>query len=280
MGGRFSAFSFVDRITEIAPGVRVRGTFHVPAGVREFPAALLAEAVGQLAAWSSMAKLGFRLRPVAGLARETRFLRTVRPGDTLTLEAHLESCTDADVAYAGRASVDGEPVIVLEQCLGPMLPAEDFDAPERLRRDFDLLCGPGAPSDRFAGLPAFDLERTESVAGERVKATLHVPDSAAFFEDHFPRKPVFPATLLLDNLIRLAVGLARESVAFAAGPELAASRVLDVKVRAFIPPGEVLELSAERARGETDTYAARLAARANGKPVATARVEIGARGSE
>ena len=277
MGGRFSAFSFVDRITEVAPGVRVRGTFHVPAGIRAFPAALLAEAVGQLAAWSSMAKLGFRLRPVAGLARETRFLRAVRPGDTLALEADLESCTDADVAYAGRASVAGEPVIVLDQCLGPMLPAEEFDAPERLRRDFDLLCGAGAPSDRFAGVPAFDLERTESVAGERAKALLRVPDTAAFFEDHFPRRPVFPATLLLDSLIRLAVGLAGEAVAPAAGTELAAARVLDVKVRTFIPPGELLELGAERTKDEGDTYTARLAARANGKPVATARVEIGAR---
>ena len=277
MSGRFSAFSFVDRITEVAPGVRVRGTFHVPAGVRAFPAALLAEAVGQLAAWASMAKLGFRLRPVAGLARETRFLGAARPGDTLVLEADLESCTDADVAYAGRATVDGEPVIELDQCLGPMLPAEDFDAPEWLRRDFDLLCGPGAPSDRFAGLPDLDLERTESVAGERVKALLRVPESAAFFEDHFPRRPVFPATLLLDSQIRLAVGLAREAVGPAAGAELAAARVLDVKVRAFIPPGELLELSAERVQAESDLYAARLTARENGKRIATARVEIGTR---
>jgi len=277
MGGRFSAFSFVDRITEVTPGVRVRGTFHVPAGVREFPAALLAEAVGQLAAWSSMAKLGFRLRPVAGLARETRFFRVARPGDTLALEADIESCTDNDVAYAGRASVDGEPVIALEQCLGPMLPAEDFDAPEQLRRDFDLLCGPGAPSDRFAGLPVFNLEHTEAVAGERVKALLRVPDSAAFFEDHFPRKPVFPATLLLDNLIRLAIGLAEKDIAPVAGTELAASRVLDVKVRTFIPPGEVLELSVQRFQSESAPFLARLAARANGKPVATARVEIGPR---
>jgi 3-hydroxymyristoyl/3-hydroxydecanoyl-(acyl carrier protein) dehydratase len=280
MGERFSAFTFVDRITDVAPGRRVRGTFHIPAGIREFPMALVAEAVGQLAAWASMAHLEFRRRPVAGLARETRFLGTVRPGDTLALAAELESCTYDDVAYAGSAAVDGKPVIALEQCLGPMLPVEEFDAPEALHRDYAELCGEGAPSDRFTGLPAFEVECTESIPGERIKATLRVPESAAFFQDHFPRRPVFPATLLLDNQIRLAVRLARESMASSGGADLAAARVLDVKVRTFISPGQALEIGAERTAGESGLFTARLAARANGKPVATARVEIGAQRGE
>jgi 3-hydroxymyristoyl/3-hydroxydecanoyl-(acyl carrier protein) dehydratase len=274
MGGRFSAFTFVDKITDVAPGTRVRGTFHVPAGIREFPMALVAEAVGQLAAWASMAHLGFRKRPVAGLARETRFLGAVRPGDTLELAAQLESCTNDDVAYAGSAAVDGKQVIALEQCLGPMLPAEEFDAPEALRRDYEMLCADGAPRDRFAGLPGFDVQRTEAVPGERIKATLHVPESAEFFLDHFPRRAVFPATLLLDNQIRLALELARQAMG---DNGLAAARVLDVKVRAFIAPGQVLEIGAERVEAASGPFTARLSARANGKPVAAARVEIGQR---
>jgi len=279
MGGRFSAFSFVDRITHVEPGVRVRGNYRVPARVAAFPAALVAEAVGQLAAWSSMAKLDFRRRPVAGLARETRFLRDVKPGDSLVLEAELESCTDDDVAYAGRASVDGTPVIILEQCLGPMLPAEDFDDPAALRRDYTLLCGEGAPVERFTGLPAFVLEPGASVSGERVTATLRVPQSAPFFEDHFPRRPVFPATLLLDTQIRLALDLARASNKASDGGTLAAARVLDVKVRTFIAPGQALELAAEHVAGKGDAWTAKLSARADGKPVATARVEIAERGA-
>jgi 3-hydroxymyristoyl/3-hydroxydecanoyl-(acyl carrier protein) dehydratase len=279
MGGRFSAFSFVDRITDVVPGVRVRGLYRVPAAVRAFPAALVAEAVGQLAAWASMAKLEFRRRPVAGLARDTRFLRAVGPGELLALEAELDSCTDDDVAYAGRATIGGAPVIVLEQCLGPMLPAEDFDAPDRLREDYALLCGAGAPPERFGGLPDFGLERSESVAGERVKAMLRVPASAPFFEDHFPRRPVFPATLLLDAQIRLASELAREALTPYAVHAPAAARMLDVKVRAFIAPGQLLELGAERVAADADGFTARLSARANGKTVATARVEFAARTS-
>jgi 3-hydroxymyristoyl/3-hydroxydecanoyl-(acyl carrier protein) dehydratase len=157
-----------------------------------------------------------------------------------------------------------------------MLPAEDFDAPEALRRDYALLCDAGAPCDRFAGLPTFQLEDRASVPGERVTATLRVPESAPFFEDHFPRRPVFPATLLLDQQIRLALDLARASIAPAAGGELAAVRVLDVKVRAFIQPGQSLEISAEQVVGK-NPWTAKLSARANGKPVATARVEIAER---
>jgi len=277
MGGRFNAFSFVDRITEVVPGVRARGTYQIPAGLPGFPSALVAEAVGQLAAWASMAKLEFRRRPVAGLARETRFLRMVRPGDVLTLEADLESCTDDDVAYAGRATVNGAAVIALDQCLGPMLPAEEFDDPEALRRDYALLCGAGAPSGRFKELPEVALEPGETVAGERASAILRVPASALFFEDHFPRRPVFPATLLLDRQIGLALGPAREALKPAAGEAVSAARVLDVKVRTFIPPGEVLELAAQRVAADEKLWSARLSARANGKPVATARVEIALR---
>jgi len=276
MGGRFRAFSFVDRITQVEPGLRVRGTYRVPARVAAFPAALVAEAVGQLAAWASMAQLDFRRRPVAGLARETRFLRDVKPGDTLALEADLESCSEDDVAYAGRASVEGIPVIVLEQCLGPMLPAEAFDAPEALRDDYALLCGSGAPAERFTGLPAFELAPGAATRGERVSATLQVPQAAAFFEDHFPRRPVFPATLLLDAQIRLALELARQTLTPAAGCALAAARVLDVKVRTFIAPGQSLELVAEHV-ADADAWTAKLSARAAGKPVATARVEIAER---
>lgn len=277
MDERFSAFSFVDRIDDVAPGARARGTYRIPTRIAAFPAALVAEAVGQLAAWASMAQLDFRRRPVAGLARETRFLRAVAPGDTLDLEADLESCTDDDVAYAGRASVAGEAVIVLEQCLGPMLPAEDFDAPEALRRDYATLRGDGAPSDRFDGVPTIALDVIESTHAERVKANLQVPVSAPFFADHFPRKPVFPATLLLDSQIRLALGLARECLDVPDDLELAATRVLDVKVRAFISPGQLLELSAETTATQDGVHAARLSARSNGKAVATARVEITAR---
>ena len=73
MTAHFAAFSFVDRITEFAPGKRARGEFWVPEAVSAFPSCLVAEAVGQLAAWVAMNRVDFRGRPVAALATETRF---------------------------------------------------------------------------------------------------------------------------------------------------------------------------------------------------------------
>src|SRR5271169_4264701 len=85
----FTAFSFVDRVTALDPGKSACGVFAIPAGIREFPRALVAEAVGQLAAWGAMSHIEFRGRPVAALAAETRFFDEPRPGQTLELEVLL-----------------------------------------------------------------------------------------------------------------------------------------------------------------------------------------------
>ena len=265
MNGRFSAFSFVDRIDAYAAGSPVRGRYAIPARATRFPPSLAAEAVGQLAAWVAMQRLGFRVRPVAGLAGETRYGRAFGPGDTLDLEVDLESATDSDVAYHGRASVAGETVLALERALGPMLPADEFDDPLALARDFETLAGPGAPPGRFGGVPATELaiDAAATRPGERAAARLAIPPAAPYFADHFPRKPVYPATLLMDALGLLATT--------AAG---AGSRVLgmqDVKVRAFMPPGEALAVTADLSDDE-GALAGRLVAKMGGKPAATARI--------
>lgn len=264
MSDHFAAFSFVDRIIDFEEGARARGDFAVPAGIAAFPSCLVAEAVGQLAAWVAMAKVSFRGRPVAALANETRFLGEVRPGDLLELEVAIESCDDEAVAYAGWASVDGRRIIELQDCLGPMLPVEEFDAPTALAERFALLCGPGAPTGRFHGVVAPRLESGATVAGESATATLQVPLAAPFFADHFPRRPVFPATLLLDAQIGHAMQLAE--------PGAVPLRMTHVKMRAFMAPGDMLQLEARRAPGEA-TRILLSARNAEGRTVATARLE-------
>lgn len=256
----FAAFSFVDRITAFEPGQRARGTFSVPPRIDAFPACLVAEAVGQLAAWVAMEAIGFRGRPVAALANETRFHAEVQPGDTLELEVDIESCDDDAVAYAGRAHVDGKRVIELVDCLGPMLPVADFDAPEALAARLSLLRGNGAEPGRFGGVAPGQLE---PVAGEPGVAMLQVPAAAPFFADHFPRRPVFPATLMLDALIRLARSIA---------PAGHVPAVLThVKVRAFTEPGARLRL--EATPSATDATRIQLSVRAGDRTVATARLQ-------
>ncbi len=152
MSAHFAAFSFVDRITEFVAGSRARASFWVPDGIRAFPQCLVAEAVGQLAAWVAMSHVDFRGRPVAALATETRFRGEALTGETLHLAVEIEDCDDNIVAYGGSAAVDGRTIIELEHCLGPMLPVGDFDAPEALRQRLELLRNEGAPRGRFHGV--------------------------------------------------------------------------------------------------------------------------------
>ena len=98
MADHFAAFSFVDRIVLHEPGRRARGRYAVPANIAAFPPCLVAEAVGQLAAWVAMAHCGFRGRPVAALANETRFRSEVTPGSMLDLAVDIESCDEHAVA--------------------------------------------------------------------------------------------------------------------------------------------------------------------------------------
>ena len=276
MGDRFAAFSFVDRICEFSPGARARGMFAIPRDLASFPSCLVAEAVGQLATWVAMEHIDFRGRPVAALAMETRFLREARPGETLDLAVEIESTDDEAVAYHGWADVDGMRALELIDCLGPMLPTEEFDAPAALRERLGLLRTDGAPAGRFHGIDRFRVEPAALVPGKSAAATLCVPESAPFFRDHFPRRPVFPATLLLNEMIGLAVTAAG---AAGTGSTLVPARMTNVKVRSFTPPGQMLELSAELAGPGGGVIVASLNARAEGRMVATARVDLCERGA-
>ena len=275
MTDHFAAFSFVDRITDLVPGVRARGVYAVPRDLPAFPSCLVAEAVGQLAAWVAMAHIGFRGRPVAALANETRFVADASPGETLELAVEIEHCDDDAVAYAGWAKRGDGLVIELVDCLGPMLPVEEFDSPSELAARFELLRGAGAEPGRYRGVAAPDVVPGDHVRGESLTATLQVPAAAPFFADHFPRRAVFPATLLLDAQIHLGLQFAGEAADRPAGTVPVPVRMTHVKMRSFIAPGTVLTLGAERANAHA--HRIMLSAQANGKTVATARLEYALR---
>ena len=114
----------------------------------------------------------------------------------------------------------------------------------------------------------------EHVPGHALKATLPVPLDAPFFGDHFPRRAVFPATLLLDTQIRLALDLAREALPQKDGEAPHPVRVTNVKMRAFILPGQDVELTIDLAPLANGVAKASLGARIDERVVATARLEI------
>jgi 3-hydroxymyristoyl/3-hydroxydecanoyl-(acyl carrier protein) dehydratase len=275
MQGHFSAFSLVDRITEFEAGKRAKGYFDVPAHVTRFPISFAAEAAGQLAAWASMVHLDFGLRPVAGMAADLRFGIPVGPGKRLELETTIGHLDTEAVRYSARASIEGVSVIELDHSVGPMLPMEGFDSPQAMRERFELISGKGAPAGRFTDVPEHDLEIVELVPNERLRAILRVPKEALFFNDHFPRRPVLPGTMLLDAQITIALKLAAESRAWPPGTSFAASLVPDMKMRAFVPPGETVELQIDfDADSGENRIMFKTAARVRGKRAGIGTLEI------
>jgi 3-hydroxymyristoyl/3-hydroxydecanoyl-(acyl carrier protein) dehydratase len=285
MSYRVRAFSFVDRITELKPGVLVRGRYTLATNLDSFPFSLVAESVGQLAAWAAMAAVNFQRRPVAGLAGAIEVFAAPRPGQTLELSAELETVDHEAVAYGGSAKVDGQLAIRLNHCVGPMMPLEEFDDPQALRQRFAQLQAQGAVPGAFQHFPATALNKTSSQPGQWLRAALQVPSSAPLFEDHFPRRPVFPGTLLMHANLELASALASEFLGAPASPPASSAApqteptwilqsVSDVKLRAFITPGDLLEIEArlQQVSGEVATIS--LQTRKDNRPIGSARASF------
>lgn len=262
------SFLFVDQITAIDSD-RARGLLR-PEGWTSLPPWLVVEAVGQLAAWIAMRRSDFTRRPVAALVGEIRLSGATARGD-IELEARIERLDARAILYAGSAHCAGGEIAALSRCVGPLLPMEIFDDPAAVRARFDALGAP-PPAGAMAGsvlnpdLSGVELG-TDSVSGQ-----LRVPTAAPFFADHFPLRPVYPASLLAAALSQLAAPLAAQLLDAAPGG-VRTARLLEYKVRSFSPPGQHLELTGEP-RGIRDGAAAiRVRASADGKRVASGVLE-------
>jgi 3-hydroxymyristoyl/3-hydroxydecanoyl-(acyl carrier protein) dehydratase len=273
MDEHFRAFSFVDRITSVQPGVSIRGIYQIPEHIDSFPQALVAEATGQLAAWSAMAALDFKVRPVAGIAASVELLSIVRPGQTLELSATIDSVDAEAVSYCGLTHADGKPVVKLNHCVGPMLPQEDFDDLQAIKDRYTLLCGTGAAAGAYGGVPEIDFENITSEPGQWIRATLPVPTQAPFFADHFARRPVFPGTLFMHKTLQLTADLAR-TIPAPDGCAWVARTVSDSKLRTFIPPGDVLDFEAKIAKNENTSLLISVEARKGKRVTGNARVAL------
>jgi len=270
MDGHFRAFSFVDRIT--TPGLQVRGLYQIPSGIKEFPLALVAEACGQLAAWSSMAAMDFKLRPVAGIAPVIELLVPVHPGQLLELESDIQSLDAEAVSYDALAKVNGTPVLRLQYCVGPMVPVADFDDPQALRERFELISNGGAAPGAFNGIPPLAMDFTGGEPGKSARASLHVPAAADFFADHFPRRPVFPGTLFMYKVLELAARVAGGVPTPANNTVWVPRKIIDSKLRAFMAPGGSLDFEAHQAKLEGNELTIKVEAKKDNRVTGHSRI--------
>lgn len=265
-------FLFVDRI-EALDEHRARGVLEIAAGDPALPPWLVLEAVGQLAGWVAMARTGFQSRPVAALVGEAHLEMAAwqpRAAGPLVLEAHLERIDGRAILYSGTASCDGRVIARLARCVGPLLPLVLFDDPDAVRERLAALRGSGPAAHRppAAPRPVAEDVRIESDGVRR--ARLSVPTSAPYFPEHFPRRPVFPATLLAAALDELGAAAAATALDVAAAHAVA---VHDYKVRAFSEPGSTLEIMAEPQAVGDGLVAIRVFASSDGKRTASGRFD-------
>jgi len=252
------SFHLVDRIVEIDLERSVRGTFAIPPDFGRFPACLVVEAIGQLASWVAMRRTDFTRRPVAARAGEVRVLGTVAPGAELALDARIRSCKGVAISYDGVARAGGRTIVELEGAVGALVPMAEFEAPEEASARFAALCGDGLPGRRFpdpAALAPRVVER-EATSARTLRAVLEAPPPGAIYADHFPRRPVYPATLLLDAQLALALRLLDGDASTDTrvwDERFVGMRARDIKVRSFTPPGGRVTISAEIGRdGSSD----------------------------
>ena len=241
--------------------------------LRDFPLALVGEAIGQLAAWAAMEAGEFGQRPVAGLAGSIELLGEPRAGQVLDLAANLEHVDAESVEYTGTAHVDDTLVIRFVDCVGPMVQLPEFDDRQKVRLRFEELSRIGAVAGGFPGLPELTLERTGGEAGDWVCASFQVPTEAAFFADHFPRRPVFPGSLLMHMNLQLAAVLATEIPPPAKG-RWVPGIIRDMKLRTFIPPGTILRLEAKLKQHSPDRASLAFETRAADGVIATAGLDL------
>ena len=138
----------------------------------------------------------------------------------------------------------------------------------------------GIDADGRVELEVGAAAEVDDDAGERLvhgKVGGAVADEAAFFEDHFPRRAVFPGSLLMQYNLELVGRLAGELPvpAGASGWEL--QDVSNMKLRAFIPKGERLELEAKVLESGGDTATISIKSRRGKRPAGAATAILAAR---
>ncbi len=250
-------FLFVDRVLDCIPEVSIHGIKQITAddyylcqddhGHTCFIPSLVGETLGQLAAWNVMVASDFAQRPVAGVCASAKFERSAYVGETLLLEAFIDSLDYQMVAYHATARVGDQVVCTLEGSLGPLLPMQDFIDPQCARKQWAEINRPAAwpVLENTAGEALFvPTIVSRSMTFDRLcaieplvgcVAEKCLTRTADYWPDHFPNKPVLPLTVLLECKRNLARSFLERSglSAFSILHE-----VRKIKMHAFILPGD------------------------------------------
>ena len=104
-----------------------------------------AKALFQLGNWLIVLSSDFSQMGLVVRMHEVRFLKTLRPGQRLIIEAEARSYRADSVAFDGRALVDSGVIAKGTGCLALLVGLEDYCAPDDIRVLFSEIYQPEHP---------------------------------------------------------------------------------------------------------------------------------------
>ncbi len=199
----------------------------------------ISEAIGQLASWLCLERNQFTARPVFLFANAITVAREVPAGSTVELSAIVTKMEEETFVFSGEARFGGEVIQTIQNCNGYFMPLGELEDPDATRRRFDAMVDGGISQhdDEGAAFP-FDslLETVEQTEDSIVCRTTFDP-GLTFYRDHFPRFPVTPIVILNETIGAAAQRLLSPRQ----GQLLRVKRTKDIKIRAFVKPGDTVE---------------------------------------
>lgn len=145
-------FHLIDRVDELEPRRFVRArklTSHREEFWRDegcgpqMPGPLVLEALCQAATWLVMASTDLQKRAALLSIDTVSFHDPVRPGEVLELEGSVESIGDETAVLSGTAAADGRTVLKAESIMCALIPTEDLEGVDDVRRMLQRLTRKG-----------------------------------------------------------------------------------------------------------------------------------------
>lgn len=280
-------FLFVDRILQLNPGHETVGLKHVT--VQDaflnkrsddrtiLLSSIMGEALGQLCSWNVLKTTDFKFRPVGGVIQEIQMFEDAFVYDTILLESTIEALDVENpfVSFSGRASVDGKTLLTVNNSLAPLLPLEEFNDIAKVRMDFERLCHANENDVMNSAIRPtyyrFNYEKLNQNEKELVTKKIISP-SAFYLADHFPRKPVFPLSLLIQYNLHLAL-----TELYPTEKKKRVCSVRKVKIGNFVLPGDEIITKISVKEQSQDRVIIRFHNEVNTKKVCIAEAELSLR---
>ena len=270
------SFVYVDRITEFEPGKYIRGIknttrnesfyYWLPDGRRALSPAVLLESKAQLGAMLVMHKCDFNKRPVLLADERSEYYDYAESGQSLEVYMQIDRHDEDVIVSSGYTAIDGKKLTENKCTRSYLLPMDDFADRNQVKKEFDALMRPlpekmqwAKPIHQikpFAGVSSFESLRfidglIEHKPNEKVVGYKNITRCEAFFDGHFPYRPIVPGVMLTTFMGEICQYLTKEDIN---GPlrtrALIPNFIENVRFRKFVEPGDQCIVEAKLLEGD------------------------------